>query len=129
MILGVDGLPSTNVTVNLKEQGFNELLYSGKTDDSGRLDILIPPTDMDVSLIPDNSIEAITNFSISIDDDDGIEEPEWQLQLGQTLSGTITTGDSLVPFALLEVYQGNTLLANGLSDMNGVFSLQIQTEE
>ena len=129
VILGVDGLPSTNVTVNLKEQGFNELLYSGKTDDSGRLDILIPPTDMDVSLIPDNSIEAITNFSISIDDDDGIEEPEWQLQLGQTLSGTITTGDSLVPFALLEVYQGNTLLANGLSDMNGVFSLQIQTEE
>jgi hypothetical protein len=129
VILGVDGLPSTNVTVNLKEQGFNEHLYSGKTDDSGRLNILIPPADMNVSLIPDNSIEAITNFSISADDVNTTEEPEWHLQEGRTLSGTISTADDFVRFALIEVYQGNTLLANGLSDMEGAFSLQLQTEE
>ena len=129
VILGVDGLPSTNVTVNLKEQGFNEHLYSGKTDNSGRLAILIPPTDMNVSLIPDNNIEAITNFFISVDNVDGAEEPEWHLQEGRTLSGSISASNDVVRFALIEVYQGNTLLANGLSDMEGSFSLQLQTEE
>jgi hypothetical protein len=115
--------------VNLKEEGFNKYLYSGKTDDSGRLSILIPAVDMNVSLIPDNSIEAITNFSLDTIDIEAEEEPKWQLQLGQPLSGLLRTEEETIPFALIEVYQGNTLLANGLSDIDGAFSLQIQTEE
>lgn len=129
IVLGVDGLPSSNVTVNLKEEGFNEYLYSGKTDDNGRISILIPAVDMNVSLIPDNSIEAITNFTLDTIDIEAEEEPEWQLQLGQPLSGLLQTEGEKIPFALIEVYQGNTLLANGLSDIDGSFSLQIQTEE
>ena len=134
IVLGIDGLPSSNVTVNFKEQEFNEYLYSGKTDDNGRLSILIPAVDMNVSLIPDNSFETITNLSldaidIALAEDSELQLPEWPLQSGQPLSGTLQIEDEVIPFALIEVYQGNTLLANGLSDLDGYFSLQIQTEE
>ena len=51
------------------------------------------------------------------------------LESGQLLSGVASFEGLAVPFALLEVYQGEQKLATGLTGENGDFDFQIQVEE
>ena len=127
IIYGIDSLPSAGVTVNFKDANFDQNTYSTITDDMGRFDIKLPPVLMNVSLIPGSTNAAISNFAVDLRNDQS--DFNWTLQTGQHIAGQIKTDEYTVPFALIEIYQGGNLLANGLSGQDGEFALQIQIEE
>jgi hypothetical protein len=127
VVIAPDGLPASNVNTTFRDVNFDQYTYSGTTDESGRLDIMLPPVLMDVTLHPTNGIGAVTNFQTDISTFN--EEFEWSLQNGEYISGTILFEEETVPFSLIEIYQGDQLLANGLSGPSGEFELQIQVEE
>lgn len=127
VVVSADGIPSAGVTIHCKDVNFGQNSYSTISDETGRFDIQLPPVLMNVSLIPASSNAAISNFSLDVRN--ASTELVWNLQSGQKISGVASYQDQMVPFALVEIYQNDKLLANGLTGPDGGFSMQILVEE
>lgn len=126
-ITGLDGLPSDGTTVQFTDVNYEQRVYSTATDGQGRFSLKLPPVLMNTSIIPPSASTAIQNFETDLR---GSPEPfSWSLETGQPLSGVINFDGYAVPFALIEVFQGDNKLATGLTGENGEFDLQIQVEE
>lgn len=131
MVTGVlsdlDGLPSPNATIQFKDVNYANTVHSTTTDETGRFSIKVPPVLMDTSIVPSIPNAAIQNFQTDLRTD--FTDFQWTLQSGQPLAGVASFQGFSVPFALLEVYQGDKKLATGLTGENGEFDFQIQVEE
>ena len=131
MVTGVlsdlDGLPSPNATIQFKDVNYANTVHSTTTDETGRFSIKVPPVLMDTSIVPSIPNAAIQNFQTDLRTD--LTDFQWTLQSGQPLAGVASFQGFSVPFALLEVYQGDKKLATGLTGENGEFDFQIQVEE
>ena len=127
VITDLDGLPNPDTTIQFKDVNYANTVHTTVTDESGRFSIKVPPVLMNTSIIPNSPNTAIQNFTSDLRGE--IRDFEWTLQSGQLLSGVASFDGLAVPFALLEVYQGDQKLATGLTGENGDFDFQIQVEE
>ena len=121
-----DGFPSVDTTIQFKDINYAQIVHSTSTDENGRFTIKVPPVLMDTSIIPSTSNAAI---KFATDLNENLTTFEWTLQTGQPLSGVVNFDGFAVPFALIEVFQGDNKLATGLTGQNGEFDLQIQVED
>ena len=126
-VLEQDGLPSADTTIQFKDVNYANTVHSTTTDETGRFTIKVPPVLMQTSILPNTPNSAIQNFETDLRGD--IQSFEWTLESGQPLSGVANHQGYAVPFALIEVFQGNQKLATGLTGENGEFDFQIQVEE
>jgi len=126
-ILEQDGMPSADTTIQFKDVNYANTIHSTTTDETGRFTIKVPPVLMQTSILPNTPNSAIQNFETDLRGD--IQSFEWMLQSGQPLSGVANQQGYAVPFALIEVFQGDQKLATGLTGENGEFDFQIQVEE
>ena len=126
-VTDLDGLPSPGTTIQFKDVNYANTVHTTLTDESGRFSIKVPPVLMDTCIIPNNPNTAIQNFTSDLRGE--VRDFTWMLESGQLLSGAASFEGLAVPFALLEVYQGEQKLATGLTGENGEFDFQIQVEE
>lgn len=127
VVTDLDGLPSPGTTIQFKDVNYANTVHTTLTDESGRFSIKVPPVLMDTCIIPNNPNTAIQNFTSDLRGE--VRDFTWMLESGQLLSGAASFEGLAVPFALLEVYQGEQKLATGLTGENGEFDFQIQVEE
>jgi hypothetical protein len=127
ILTDLNGFPSPAATVQFKDVNYANTAHSTTTDENGRFSIKLPPVLMDTTIIPNGPNAAIQNFTTDLRGD--TRDFEWSLESGQLLSGVASFEGLAVPFALLEVYQGDQKLATGLTGENGEFEFQIQVEE
>ncbi len=122
-----EGLPSPDTTIQFKDVNYANTVHSTQTDETGRFSIKVPPVLMNTSILPKSPSSAIQNFTTDLRGD--IEPLEWSLKSGQPISGVASYEGFAVPFALIEIFQGDQKLATGLTGENGEFDFQIQVEE
>jgi len=82
---------------------------------------------MTTTILPNTATSAIQNFTTDLRGE--VRQFDWTLQTGQPLSGVASYEGFAVPFALIEVFQGEQKLATGLTGQNGEFNFQIQVAE
>ena len=125
-ILDSSGQPAPNVLVSFQEVYFRKEIYTGFTDSEGRLDMRVPAGDLHVTLTPTNNVDAITQMNIS-EQTDG-SELQWTLQKGQNISGSIFYKNIPVPYALVELWQQDTLLTTRFLNEAGAFEIKFQVD-
>ncbi len=126
-LLDTDGLPSIDTTIQFKDVNYANTIHSTQTDQTGRFSIKLPPVLMTTTILPNTATSAIQNFTTDLRGE--VRQFDWTLQTGQPLSGVASYEGFAVPFALIEVFQGEQKLATGLTGQNGDFNFQIQVAE
>ena len=122
-----DGFPSVDTTIHLKTLTMRRLYIA-----PALMKMVGSPSKSHQylwihRLFPVQVMQHLQNFTTDLNEN--LTTFEWTLQTGQPLSGVVNFDGFAVPFALIEVFQGDNKLATGLTGQNGEFDLQIQVED
>ncbi len=119
------GSPLPGAVVNAREVGFDGYIYSATADIDGRIDMELPATDMELTLVPPTTGLAVSRIQLNpATDSDTLQVVE-----GQSISGVVWSEGASVPFALVEVRDTDgTLLASSVTGPDGNFTVQIEAD-
>ncbi|MFT5681736.1 MAG: hypothetical protein ACI8RZ_002648 [Myxococcota bacterium] len=124
-VLTADGYPAANVLVTFIERGFNNATYTGYTDESGMLEILVPDVHLDVRLTPTaTTASAVTRRELLNPAAD--TESIWSLSPGVSIAGQVSRPDGATGFSVIEVYNDTGVFyGSALTEADGSFNFSI----
>ena len=117
------GNPIRNAVINATELRFDGYTYSATADEDGEVKLNLPATDLSVMLIPPSSRAAITHT----EGNPATERLDLDLVEGERLQGRVRHGNTVVPFAYVEIRDvSGVLYGSTLTDDRGEFSVRVE---
>jgi hypothetical protein len=128
LVTDPSGAPAQGVLVSVREVGYDQNQWSTTTGVDGRFSLSLPPDAVVVTLTPDSNDGAITRYSLDAAAS-ALAPQTLPYVLGDTVSGTLRSGDELISYALVELRgDDDTLYATTLSDADGNFTARVDWE-